>query len=254
MKRISQKGTAMNRRIDPRNHSAAALCACALASLLPVTSIAQLRQDGPEGALVISESFDNVVPPQLPAGWDFSGGKEDRWDTVGSDASSAPNAVFTRDTPTIYDKRLTTPEFIIIGRPQLKFRHKLDMDASPPPTAVTFDGVVLEVSLDEGVTYQDIFAAGGSFVSGGYDHVVFPSAGNPLAGRNAWGGATAVYQDVVVNLPPASGGPQAIIVSWRMGTDNFAGGTGYWLDDVRVDLNGDCIFPDGFEIDRLICS
>jgi hypothetical protein len=86
----------------------------------------------------------------------------------------------------------------------------------------------------------------GSFASGGYDHVVSTSSiGNPLSGRNAWGGTSNGYQDVVVNLP---GVFNDVAVRWRMGTDAFAGGTGYSLDDVHLGYPiTDRILSDGFE-------
>jgi hypothetical protein len=191
------------------------------------------------------EAFDEVTAPALPPGWaNTITGTGDGWITRANEAFSAPNAAFTDDTSTPTDKSLTTPAFRVGISEQLSFRHKFELDASPG-SAVTFDGVVLEVSIAGGL-FQDIFAAGGSFASGGYDHVVSTSSiGNPLSGRNAWGGTSNGYQDVVVNLP---GVFNDVAVRWRMGTDAFAGGTGYSLDDVHLGYPiTDRILSDGFE-------
>ncbi len=182
------------------------------------------------------ETFDEVTAPALPSGWinTHTGGGSD-WFTVATGASSFPNAAFTDDPPTVSDKSLTTPGFIVGANAQLRFRHKFDLDASSPLSGPTFDGVVLEISIAgvAGGQFQDIFAAGGRFVSGAYDHNVFSGSGNPLAGRSAWGGTSVGYQTVVINLPPGIGN-SPIALRWRMGTDGFEAKAGYWLDDIHV--------------------
>jgi protein phosphatase len=64
---------------------------------------------------------------------------------------------------------------------------------------------------------------------------------------NAWGGDSQGFQDVVVNLPAGIGG-SGVRMRWRMGTDNFAGGRGYALDDIHVGAPiSDRIFSGDFE-------
>ncbi len=181
------------------------------------------------------ETFDEVTVPALPLGWISTptGGGAD-WFTTTIDALSSPNAAFVPDTTVVTDKRLTTPAFVPAANSQLRFRHKYDLDASSPLSGVTFDCVVLEISV-AGADFQDIFAAGGRFVSGAYDHNVFSGSGNPLAGRSAWGGTSAGYQPVLINLPPGIGN-SPIALRWRMGTDAFEAKVGYWLDDIHVSV------------------
>ncbi|MEO7756871.1 MAG: hypothetical protein ABIS07_09845, partial [Dokdonella sp.] len=181
------------------------------------------------------ENFDEVTAPALPFAWlDSHTGATSGWRTLAGDAASSPNTAFADDPPTVTDKSLTTPPVFIVKNGQLRFRHRMNLDASTG-TAVTFDGVVFEVSIAQ-QPFQDIFAAGGTFAGGGYDRVVFASSGNPLAGRNAWGGSTVGYQNVVVNLPESAAG-KSVIFRWRMGTDAFESGAGYWLDDIHVDVD-----------------
>jgi hypothetical protein len=183
----------------------------------------------------VDENFDELAPPALPVGWiNSTSGASAGWITTTSNAFSAPNAAFTDDTATVTDKWLQTPPYIAVANSRLTFRHMFDVDASGPSSVVTFDGVVLEISVN-GAPFKDIFAAGGSFAGGGYDHIVYAGSGNPLANRNAWGGNSNGYRDVVVNLPAGAGG-STVAVRWRMGTDAFEGGAGYWLDDIHVNV------------------
>jgi len=205
------------------------------------------RSDQHPFSLPPDESFDEATPPALPSGWhSVQEGSGLGWITSASGAASLPNAAFTDDPATVIDKAIEMPSFFVVTAGQLRFRHKMDLDSSPG-SDVTFDGVVLEIANPSG-QFEDILEAGGSFVSGGYDHIVFPSSGNSLAGRAAWGGVTEGYQDVVVNLPASSDGT-SVHLRLRMGTDSFESGVGYWLDDVHVDVKPrpDCILIDGFD-------
>lgn len=182
----------------------------------------------------VDENFDELVPPSLPVGWiNADSGDGAGWITTAGNAFSAPNAAFVEDAAIVIDKSLQTPFYVALPNSRITFRHKFDLDASAG-SSVTFDGVVLEIAVNGG-PFKDIFAAGGSFASGGYDHVFYAGASNPLGNRNAWGGASNGYRDVVVNLPANIGGSN-VAVRWRLGTDAFGGGTGYWLDDIRVNV------------------
>ncbi len=52
---------------------------------------------------------------------------------------------------------------------RLTFRHNFNLEAPEQNQNVGYDGGVLEVSSDGGNTFQDILAAHGSFVVGGYN-------------------------------------------------------------------------------------
>ena len=96
-----------------------------------------------------------------------------------------------------------------------------------------FDGGVLEVSYDDGLTFQDVLAAGGTFVLGGYNGTINSCCGNPLAGRQAWTGNSAGFIDTtVVNLP--DGCVVDTILRWRMGSDNSVSGEGWRIDNIDI--------------------
>jgi len=58
------------------------------------------------------------------------------------------------------------------------------METSTSVPTTGFDGMVLEISVNGG-PFQDILAAGGSFVTGGYNRTISPSFNSPIAGRQA---------------------------------------------------------------------
>src|SRR4029077_12094549 len=95
----------------------------------------------------------------------------------------------------------------------------------------TFDGGVLEISIDGG-PFQDILAAGGSFRRGGYNGVISNCCGNPLAGRQAWTGSSGGFIDTDVDLG-GFGGP-TIALRWRMGSDSSGSGEGWRVDDMGI--------------------
>jgi hypothetical protein len=173
----------------------------------------------------LSENFDGVTAPALPSGWTSTGsGSEPAWVTSTTNPFSAPNAAFAPDVATAGVTELVSPSIHINGSPaQLSFRNAFNAESG-------FDGGVLEISINGGA-FQDILAAGGSFVSGGYTGTMAASTQNPLTGRNGWTGlsggttATPAYINTVVNLPAAAVG-QNIQLKWRMGSDELVAATG----------------------------
>ena len=180
---------------------------------------------------LLTEFFDGVTPPALPAGWSST-----TWVTSDSGVPTPPadtlppNAVFVDDPATISDKQLLSPNITLIcdqGGVQVSFRNNFNFQDG-------FDGGVLEVSYDGGLTFQDVLAAGGTFVHGGYNGTINSCCGNPLAGRQAWTGNSAGFIDTtVVNLP---GGciVNHLVVRWRMGSDSSVSGEGWRIDNVNI--------------------
>src|SRR6476619_1745839 len=126
----------------------------------------------------LAQSFDNVVPPMLPPDWLATNalGPPPLWVTSNSGlpmppADTPPNAVFIDDPAVVSDKRLDGwfVSFFEDCCVLLTFRHNFNLEASDVDPNLGFDGGVLELSTDGGNTFQDILAAGGGFVSGGYN-------------------------------------------------------------------------------------
>ena len=180
------------------------------------------------------EYFDGVTAPALPAGWtNVSTGEN--WVTVGSGADTAPNHAFVADYGTVSENRLESPIVdTAVGIYGLKFRNYYNMEAN-------WDGGVLEISINGGPR-QDIVAAGGSFVVGGYNSYLF--GGSPLNTRDVWTGNSGGYIDTIVNLPPAAIG-QMVQFFWIEGTDTSVLWEGWHIDTVELCRSGDLLFDYG---------
>jgi hypothetical protein len=187
--------------------------------------------------VVFAENFDSVPPPNLPAGWTTSaGGAESVWTTVNSSSDTPPNAVFSPDTTAVGSNALVSPSIALpaSGETQLSFQQSYDLE--PGSGSTGNDGGVLEIKIGSN-PFTDIVAAGGSFVSGGYNAVI--GSNNPLLGRSAWSGNSGGFISTVVNLPPSASG-QAVQLRWRCATDTGTGFTGWWIDTVTI-VNQTCL-------------
>src|SRR5207253_11228816 len=109
-----------------------------------------------------TQNFDGVIAPALPAGWTtVATGIEVPWVTSTANPASAPNAAFAPDVTNIGNTELITPTIAApAGSGVLIFQNLFNMES-------TYDGMVLEISVNGGA-FADILAAGGSFVAGGY--------------------------------------------------------------------------------------
>ncbi|MEO8648900.1 MAG: M36 family metallopeptidase [Acidobacteriota bacterium] len=182
--------------------------------------------------MVLTENFDGVTPPTLPAGWTTSQvGAGALWTTVASSPSSAPNSAFTTDATTAGEASLVTPAVNITSASAvLKFSLNYT-------TEEFFDGMVLEISMNGGA-FQDIVTAGGSFNANGYTNPLETFSGcaatpNPLSGRNSWTGSSGGYRSVEVALPASANG-KSVQFKFRAGSDCSVGASGTRVDNVQV--------------------
>ena len=179
---------------------------------------------------ILSEYFDNVVPPALPPGWVGS-----CWVTSNVNPDTSPNDAFCPDQSFVSDCALDLPGITIpTASSVLRFRNNFNAEFS---SGIFWDGGVLEVSspnISSG-DFLDITDSnvGGSFVSGGYTGEINGDASNPLAGRMAWSGNSHGYIDTVINLGPNLVG-QTITLRWRFGSDEQVGAPGWWIDTISL--------------------
>jgi hypothetical protein len=189
----------------------------------------------PYGGLTsFAENFDEVTAPALPNGWATSAsGGASPWITEMTVADTGPNAAYTADATTNGLNELDSPVFTLPpGQSQLTFRNYYDLEVDPSFPTNAFDGGVLEIKIGAG-SYTDILAAGGTFVSGGYNSTINSTFGNPLAGRQAWSGNSGGFITTTVSLPSLVS-TQSIQLRWRCGTDNANGKSGWRIDTVSV--------------------
>lgn len=186
--------------------------------------------------VLATETFDAVTAPALPAGWTSTqSGVGTGWTTSTTAPSSAPNAVFVGNPGNVGLSELESPVWNV-NSPSARLDFKIFYN-----TETDQDGAVLEIKIGAGA-YQDIIAAGGSFISGGYNRTI-SSSSNPLDGRSAWSGFSGDdYLSASINLPAAANG-QPVRFRWRMGSDNSTTGLGVRLDDVRLFGNYICSPP-----------
>lgn len=189
---------------------------------------------------LLTQSFDSVSAPALPAGWTTAAtGSESPWVTSTTTPNSAPNDAFAPDVPTVGNTEFFTPSIAVpAAGGQLTFKNLFNMEAT---TTTGYDGMVLEISINGGA-YADITAGGNNFVAGGYTRTISSGFSSPLAGRMAWsglsGGTTAAptYITSTINLPAAAAG-QSINLKWRVATDSSSvatGTAGVRIDDIAI--------------------
>ena len=67
----------------------------------------------------VSQNFDGVVAPALPAGWVATNaqGVAPLWVTSTTTPDTAPNDAFVDDPATVSDKLLDTPAFAVTSAP-----------------------------------------------------------------------------------------------------------------------------------------
>lgn len=196
--------------------------------------------DLPTGTLrvALSENFDTVAAPDLPAGWLTSAeGGQEIWKTSAGRFESAPHAVFSPDPRQVGLNELISPAFpVATAEAVLTFRNWYELETTFLRNRL-YDGSVLEIKIGS-ADWQDILEAGGSFESGGYDGTIDGCCQNPLAGRLGWSGRSGVNREsefitTRARLPAAAAGRE-IRLRWRVGTDIGTFREGQYLDDIRV--------------------
>ncbi len=191
-----------------------------------------LQTDAP----VFTQNFDGVVAPTLPGGWTTARTTGPAlWVTSTAGSPPSPlNSAFGASSTTAGQSELVSPVIAVPVAPvagtnqhvRLSFRNSYN-------TEVSFDGGVLEISVNGG-PYQDVIAAGGSFVEGGYNGVIAPTD-SAITGREAWNGNSGGFITTTLVLPATAYG-QNVQLKWRMVTDtgtNPAGG-GIRIDNVSI--------------------
>jgi hypothetical protein len=188
--------------------------------------------------VVFSQKFDNVTAPALPANW--TSNPAGVWATTTASADTAPNSVLTSDPAVVTNKYLISPSIAISStNAQITFRHRYVTEAS-------FDGGVLEISISGG-TYNDILAAGGSFITGAYNDTISTSYESPIGGRDAWSGNSSGFITTIIRLPANAAGNN-VRFRWRMATDDSnVGGpyAGWYVDTVSVADGYSCCLSAG---------
>jgi uncharacterized repeat protein (TIGR01451 family) len=191
----------------------------------------------------LSQNFDGVAAPSLPSGWTSVNvsGTANSWNTTSASYDTAPNSAFVSDSTSSGQNALVSPVIpISSANARLSFRQNYSLEyvssgGHNKQTYTNYDGGVLEIQIGSGA-FADILAAGGNFVTGGYNGSITTTSDNPLGGRSAWVGSPGVWQTVTVNLPASAAG-QNVQLRWNCATDTGnAGGNavGWSVDSISI--------------------
>jgi hypothetical protein len=114
------------------------------------------------------------------------------------------------------------------GRVRLTFMHIFNFEPG-------FDGGVLEISTDNGATWEDL---GSRITAGGYDGKVTEASSNPLGNRFAWTsrGRPGIFSPVVINLDDYAGKRVQFrfLAGFDVATGVRDGYAGWFIDDIRI--------------------
>jgi hypothetical protein len=182
-----------------------------------------------------SESFDGVTAPALPAGWTAaSTGPGVAFVTKTGTADTAPNSVFAPNTGAAggnSGSTITSKTYAIAADSGIvRFRNWFNTEDG-------WDGGVLEISINGG-GFQDIKAAGGGFLEGGYTGVLGANQ-NPLDNRMAWTGNSGGYITTTAWLPASANGAN-VQFRWRFGEDTNTSNVGWNVDTINVTKSFTC--------------
>ncbi len=194
---------------------------------LTATTSMQLYVEGILGCAPF-ESFDSATVPALPAGWTSTatGLAATNWVTSNTASDSGPNNAFVSNPASVSDSQLVSPSIpITTANRTIQFRHSYNLESS-------FDGGVLEISIDGG-TFTDILAAGGSISSGRYVATIATGFSNPISNRSAWTGNSNGYVTTTADLPASAIG-RNVRLRFRMGSDNIDAAVGWRVDTIQT--------------------
>ncbi len=206
--------------------------AVAAATAVVAASFAQLVAIQPAGAAVImSQNFDGVVAPALPAGW-TSTGQYGPWVTRSTDpVDSAPNAAYMFAPNNISDNHLVSPAFVVPQNGMVTFRHKYNLQAQ-------HDAGVLEIKIGS-LDFQDFTEkipgsfTGGTYATGGYNMFIPDVIQNPVRDRSAWSSSSGGYITTIGYFHPMTVG-QTVQLRWRLGTDTEPVSGSWYVDTISV--------------------
>jgi hypothetical protein len=175
---------------------------------------------------VDSSTALEIVSDDMESGtgwWTVSHGTgSDDW-TLNTDNPHTPsNAWFAEDITTSTDQYLTLANPVPInGDALLRFWHDYDTEAA-------WDGGVVEISANGGA-WTDL---GNMMVYNGYNGLINTNPASAISGRWAFTGDSLGYVETLVDLSSYAGNTARI--RFRMATDGFVGGVGWYVDDVEM--------------------
>ncbi len=143
------------------------------------------------------------------------------------------------DGGSISDIRLESPDLAVTNGLSISLQHRYQFEFDG---ATIWDGGVVEVTTNGGVSWSDVTAYG---ISPGYLGAITGTSGNPLGGRNAFSNVNASYPSLdplVLSFGSALDG-RTVRIRFRIGTDAAVAAGGWDLDDIAVTGISNLPFP-----------
>lgn len=203
----------------------------------------------PVTTVLLSEDFDGVAAPALPAGWTTATlvGAANPWTTSVIFAASGANSAFCPDVSVTSHNEMQSPAIPIpagteIVRVELDETHDMEVNFERQ----AFDGGVMRILLG-GTRY---FSGGAGNMEPFYPWQLLrqSSTDQPLQDLACWSdNTTPNFAHYTIDIPDLGG--QTINVLFGVGTDPFVGtATGQFVDNVvvtAIDYACDCGDPTG---------
>lgn len=167
-----------------------------------------------------------------PAPWTHGAvrfNRRDEWREVADAGAPAGSGAWHCGRDTVpygpyQDAALTSPLIYDVGPgTALTFRHRFDLEAAN--AFMAWDGARVEVQPWNGV-WQAVTP------ESGYTHQIAGADQGLPQGAACWSGRRSDWTEERVDLSAFAPGP--VRVRFRMSSDLFVGGDGWWLDEVRV--------------------
>jgi len=167
-----------------------------------------------------------------PAGWTVGGSSNRQWHVSTREPSSGSYSWFCGDEQgagynNSMDASLDTPPVLLGGDARLRFMHwaEMEYDGRPGFEDYYWDGAVVEISRNGGVTFESIEPLGG------YPYRITPNDDSPFAyHRPCLGGMTGGWEAVEFDLAAYAG--ETVQVRFRFGTDGYVTSRGWFVDDI----------------------
>ena len=192
--------------------------------------------------LMLSQNFDGVVAPAIPAGWTLNNGclgatgcTSNPWVTTTTTPASAPNAAFAADIisssfPRLFGPTLTVPAGATYV--EVSFDAKWNLEESVTNAAICFDAGSWEYQLN-GAGGSRFATSDALDFDNRYDHWTNRSTGAGSNGdRWAWSGNSLGYKPIRIRIPAA--GMTTMQPRWSEVTDSSVGIDGFWVDNVVI--------------------
>ncbi|MDC0744023.1 M36 family metallopeptidase [Polyangium mundeleinium] len=167
--------------------------------------------------------------------WKKSGDGADRvWRRI---QNGPPNHVFHGvDLGSMSDTSFESP--VIVAGPgplTITMKHRHEFEVGPPPQgggSVNYDGAVLEISTNDGQSWQDA----SQFANVPYTGQITDISDNPLGKRQGFTNRNAAwpgFSTMTLNFGTSLAG-KSFKLRFRIGTDPAAGAYGWEIDDIDV--------------------